>query len=153
MRAAGLRQRAPVDEVSVAEMRVPVIVVVDRVIDAAAIFAAETNVQRGDAIVLEERREIRTGTERRDAQVAALANLLTLLGGFRRGDFMKLVALPRRQLCFRIGDVARDLVGEFFECVRAFDAKIAAAVAVGIDVGHGVLAQFVGVLFGPFGRA
>ena len=31
--------------------------------------------------------------------------------------------------------------------------EIAAAVAVGVDVRDGVCAQFVGVLFGPFGRA
>src|SRR5580704_11011220 len=47
--ASDLRQRFPVREIRVAEMRVPIEVVVDRVVDAALIFAAETVVQHGDA--------------------------------------------------------------------------------------------------------
>ncbi len=66
MLSAGLRQRAPIDKICVAEMRVPVKIIVDGVVDAAAIFAAETDIQRGDAIVLEKRRVVRTGTERRE---------------------------------------------------------------------------------------
>ena len=38
------------------------------------------------------------------------------------------------------------------ECEPAI-ARIAAAVAVGVDVDGGVLLQLVGVLLGPFGRA
>ena len=48
-----------------------------------------------------------------------------------------------------IGDVTRDIVAEFFQRVRAFDSQKAAAVRVGIDVGDGVLAQFVVVRFRP----
>ena len=46
-----------------------------------------------------------------------------------------------------------DIVAEFFERVRAFDSEITAAVAVRIDVGNAVGAQFVVMLLGPFGRA
>ena len=125
--AAGLRQGASVNEISIAEMGVPVKIVVDGVVDAAAVFSAETDVERGDAIMLKKRGEVRAGAQGANAQVAALANFLALLGGFRLGDFVKLVALPGGELRFRIGDIARDLVGEFFERVRAFDTKIAAA--------------------------
>jgi hypothetical protein len=48
-RAGGLRQCAAVDEIGVGEVRVPVEIVVDGVIDAAAVFAAEAQVQRSDA--------------------------------------------------------------------------------------------------------
>ena len=64
-----------------------------------------------------------------------------------------MLALPRRELCFRVGYFARDIVTEFFERVRTFDAEITAAIAVGIDVRDAVRAQFVIVLLGPFGRA
>ncbi len=63
-RAAGLGKRAAVDKIGIAEMCVPIEIVVDGVIDAAVVFAAETDVERGDAVVLQERGVIRTGTER-----------------------------------------------------------------------------------------
>ncbi len=40
-----------------------------------------------------------------------------------------------------------------FQRVRSAHRQIAAIVAVAVDVGHGVLAKFVGVGFTPFGRA
>ena len=44
--ADGLRERASVAEVGVGEMRVPVKIVVDGVIDSAAIFVAIAQVER-----------------------------------------------------------------------------------------------------------
>src|SRR4029077_16141722 len=66
---------------------------------------------------------------------------------------MELLAFPGCHFCFGIGNVTRDIVAEFFECVRSLDAEIAAAIAVGINVGDAMRAQFVVVLLGPFGRA
>src|SRR5258708_18816633 len=94
-RAAGLRERAAVDKVRVAEMGVPVEIVVDGVVDAAAIFAAKTDIQRSDAVVLEKSGEVRAGTESGDSQISALANFLALFGALGIGDFAKLLALPR----------------------------------------------------------
>jgi len=51
-------------------------------VDAAAILAAEPNVERGHAVVLQKSCVIRTGTESRDAQIGAFANFFTLLGSF-----------------------------------------------------------------------
>src|SRR5260370_36031053 len=45
------------------------------------------------------------------------------------------------------------MVAEFFKGVRRFYGKISAAIAVRIDIGNAVRAQFVVVLLGPFGRA
>jgi hypothetical protein len=63
-------------------------------IDAAVIFAAETDVERGDSVVLEKRGVIRAGAERGNAQIGALANFFALLGCFGVGNFSKLLALP-----------------------------------------------------------
>ncbi len=151
--AAGLRERTTVYEIRVAEMRVPVEIVVNGMVNAAAVFAAEPDVQRGDAVVLQKSRVIGTGAESGDAQVDALANFLALLGSFGVGNFVELLALPGGEFCFRVGDFARDILAELFQRVRAFNAEIAAAIAVGIDVRDAVRAQFVVVLLGPFGRA
>ena len=54
--AHGLRQCASIDEIRIGKMRVPVKVVVDRVIDPLLILAAISQVDRGDAEVIDERR-------------------------------------------------------------------------------------------------
>src|SRR6202012_3242009 len=99
------------------EMRVPVKVVVDRMIDAAAVFSSETEIDAGNAVVLQERGVVGAGTERRDAQVGALAGF----GRMRVGDLTELIALPRGKFRLGIGDVFRDFIGEFFERVRTLD--------------------------------
>ncbi len=58
--SGGLRERAPVAEVGIGEMRVPVEIVVDGVVDAAAIFVAIAQIQRSDAEVIEKDGPIRT---------------------------------------------------------------------------------------------
>ena len=119
-----LRERAAIDEVGVAEMRVPVEIVVDGMVDAAAVFAAEADIERGDAVVLEEGGVVGAGTERGDAQIGALAELPGARSGVCASrDFVKLVALPRGEFRLGIRDVARDFVDEFFEGVRAFDVR------------------------------
>ena len=51
-RGSRLRQRAAIHKIRVAEMRVPIKIVVNRMVDAAAVLAAKTKVQRSHAIVL-----------------------------------------------------------------------------------------------------
>ena len=48
-RTGNLRERFAIGEVGVAEVRVPIKIVVDRVIDAALIFATEAIIQHRDA--------------------------------------------------------------------------------------------------------
>src|SRR5208282_1620844 len=63
------------------------------------------------------------------------------------------LAPPSGKFRFGILNVLGYIVHEFFEGVGATKTKIAAAVAVGIDVGDGVFAKFLGVRLDPFGRA
>ena len=93
--AAGLRERAPINKVRVAEVGEPVEIVVDRMVDATLVFTAEPDVERGDTVMLQECGVIRTGTQRGNAEIGALANFLTLLRGFSIGNFPELLALPR----------------------------------------------------------
>ena len=85
-RAGGLRQRAAVDEVGIGKMRVPVEVVVDRMVDAAAVFAAEADVERGDPQVVQKRRVIGARAQRADAQVGAVARLPARSGGWPKSE-------------------------------------------------------------------
>ena len=85
-------------------------------------------------------------------QIGALADFLFFVFG-RVFDFAQLIAFPSGQFRFGILDVARHIVHEFFEGVRATQFQIAAAIAVGIDVGDGMLAQLLGVRLDPFRRA
>src|SRR4029077_7800212 len=64
-RAAGLRERAFVNKFGVTEVREPVEIIVDGMIDTALVFTAEPDVQRGDAIMLQESGVVRTRAERR----------------------------------------------------------------------------------------
>src|SRR5208282_1517690 len=79
--AAGLRERAAIDEGRIGEVRVPVKIIVNRVVDSAAIFAAKTDVQRSDADVLEKWREVRSRTKRAQVHIGALPDVLFLIGG------------------------------------------------------------------------
>ncbi len=78
--SAYLRQRSFVHELGIAEVRVPVEVVVDGVIDAAVGLAAEADVERGHAGVVEERRVIGTITQRADTQIGPVAQILAIFG-------------------------------------------------------------------------
>ena len=111
-------------------MSEPVKIVVNRVVDAALVLATKAEVQRSHAVVLQKCSVVGAGTQRGNAQVGALANLFSLFRGFRFRDFVKLVAFPHAQFRFRIGDVARHVVAEFFERVRAFHLEVSAPVGV-----------------------
>ncbi len=134
-------------------MRVPVKIIVNRVIDPAAVFRPKTNIQRRHAVVLQKRREIRAGSQRVYASVCPLPNLPPLFRRFRIGDFLQVIALPRRELGFRISDVPRHVIAEFFQRVRTLDPQIATGISVGVYIRHRVRPQFVVVRFRPLRRA
>ncbi len=67
----GLRKSAAVREICVGKMRVPVDIIINRVVDAPAILAAVAKVERGDAKVIDEDRIIGAGAEGSDAQIGA----------------------------------------------------------------------------------
>src|ERR1700730_5967967 len=102
-------------------MRVPVEVVVNRMIDAAAVFSAEGNIHGGHAIVLQKRLVVRSRTKRTDALISALACLLAILRRFGFRNFVQVIPLPGGELRFWIGDVTRDIVGVFLQGVRTLD--------------------------------
>src|SRR5439155_23868507 len=98
-------------------------------------------------------RVVRPGAERADAEIAAIADVLPILvlGGAR--NLPRLQPLPDRQVRFGIANVARHAVDEALERMRSADVEEAAAVAVGVDVRDGVLAQIVRVGLDPLGRS
>ena len=116
--ADGFRQRAAVAEIRVGEMRVPVKIVVDGVVNAATVLAAISQVQRRDAEMIQERGVIRARTERSDAQIGTFANLVAIRGS-GVGDALQAQPLECRVVLFRIGDILGDTVDEFFERMRA----------------------------------
>ena len=129
-------------------------------VDAARIaLAAEGDVERRQAEVLEERRIVRPRAER------AYRHVATVLGGL--GQLLVAVAVavigvgaelgprPRRDRAagLGIGDVGGDGVGEMLKLVAARSAIKTALVTVGVDVNHRLRLQLGGVGFGVFGRA
>ena len=118
-RATGPGQGASITEIRVREMRVPVEIIVDRVVDATAVLIAKSQVERGDAEMIEERSVVRARTQGSDSQVSTLAYLLTIFGCFGIGDVLQLPAFPKADFLFWIFDVAGYTVREFFQCVRA----------------------------------
>src|SRR5439155_21989182 len=119
---------APVHDRSVVEGGEPLEVMLDRMIDPAAAFPAVAEVQRGDADVLQEWREIRPGPEGVDAQVGPLARFLAGVRGGRVGNGTELGPLPYGELGFGIFDIARHVVDEILERVRAADVQVPAVV-------------------------
>src|SRR5258707_793040 len=152
-RAAGLSERAAVDKVRVAKMRIPVEIVIDGMVDAASVFASKSDVQRGYAVVLQECGVVRARTERRNAQISSLANFLALLRSLGIGDFVELLAFPNAHFRFGVEYLARNIVAEFFQRMRALHFEISAAVGIRVNIRDTVRAQFVIMLLGPFGRA
>src|SRR5258708_12926135 len=73
-RTSGLRKGASIDERSIGESRVPGEGIVDRMIDAPGIaIAAESEIRRSHAEMLQERRIVRSRAERADTHVLAIA--------------------------------------------------------------------------------
>ena len=63
-----LGQRPAIDEIRVGEMRVPIEIVIDGVINTAFVFAAETQVDACNAEMIQERRVIRARSQCANAQ-------------------------------------------------------------------------------------
>ena len=122
----------------VVEVRVPVVIIVDRVVDAAFVLAAEAEVERGDAEVVEENRVIGARSQGADPEVGPLARLLAILRRCGSRDAPQLQPLPDGELLLRVRDVAGDPVDELLQRVRSLSAEIAPAVRVRIDVDGGV---------------
>src|SRR5580704_2603159 len=104
-------------------MGVPVEVIVNRVVDSAAIFAAKTDVERSDANVLEERREVRAGAEGPQMQISALPDFLFLIC-WRFFDGTQLLAFPCGEFRLGILNVFCDIVHEFFKRVGTTETQI-----------------------------
>ena len=135
----------------VGEVRVPVEVVVDRVVDAAAVLAAVAH-RRASAMpgVIDEGRVVRPRPERADAQVGPLAR-----PGRVSADAARDAAAPARASRpvspvsgIRMIPSPRSLT-KCSSVWRAARVQVPAAVAVGVDVGHGVLLQLGLVLLRP----
>jgi hypothetical protein len=99
-----LRERAAVGEVRVGESRVPCEVVVDRVVDAFFALASVAQVQRGDSQVLEERREVRSGSERIEPERLLLPQPLAVLVGLRVLKELRPKPVPDRDVPLGVGD-------------------------------------------------
>ena len=108
----GLRERASVAEVGIGEMGVPVEIVVDGVVDSAAVFVAIAEVQRSDAEMIEKDGPVGSRAQSVDAQVGAVADFLAVLGSLGIGDGFELVALPDRDLFLGILNVPGHAVDE-----------------------------------------
>ena len=138
-----------IDEAGVAEMGVPVKIVVDRMIDASLVFAPKTEVERRDAQVLKKRREVRPRAQRANPKIGAVARVAPLIRrtGTNASHAYPLADGYRR---FRILDVVRHAADELFERVRSLHAEITAAVRVGVEVRHRVRRQLSLVRLHPF---
>src|SRR5206468_4280851 len=133
-------------------MRVEIEIVVNRMIDAAAILAAETEVDRGHTEMIEKRRVVGTRSKGADSKVRAGASLGAIARVVRRGvgEPPGLQPLPNRNLGFRVLNIACHTVDKALECVRAFHLQKSAAIAIGIDVHRGFAPQLLGMRLGPF---
>src|SRR5271156_3534947 len=112
-------------------MRVPVKIIVNRMVDSAAGFAAESNIQRSDADNIQDRPVTRTPAERSNTQIGARARFVAILLAVGMSDLLKLHALPKRQSGFRILYVARHVIDEFFQRMRAFRREKSPPVRIG----------------------
>ena len=130
-------------------MRVPVEIVVDRVVDTLLVLAAIPQAEAGNAEVIEESSEIGPGAEGFDPQIGTLPQLLAIIC-FCIRDLRKMLTLLHGHPGFRIFDIACDSVDELLEAVRPSHLEESAIVSVGIDINCGVPAQLLGVRFNPF---
>ena len=115
--AGGLGERAAVDEVCVGKMRVPVEVVVDGVVLAAAlVFAAVGEVGTGYTEVVDEHGVVRAGAEGRNVRVRAVFCFGARLrrAGQPRGEPL---TLPYGHVCFGVDHILGHAVDEVLERV------------------------------------
>ena len=115
--------------------------VVDRVVLAVVALAAEADVERGDAEVLQERAVVGARTERVDLEAAACRAARCAAPACRSGSRSASTRSPTVPPLAGSGTSLRDLVDEPLEAVRAADVEQAACVHVGVDVGHGLGAE------------
>ena len=146
----GLRQRASVDKIRVDEVRVPVEIVVDRVVLIAFVLTAEAEIQRGDAGEILKSGVVGSISEGFDAQIGASANLAALLGVFGFENGVQVRALLDRDVFLRIVDVASHGADQGLQILSSTGAEKAALVAVGVEVSDGVLAQIRQMGLDPF---
>src|SRR4029077_14669342 len=71
--AACLSERSPIHKILVAEMGVPVEIVVDRMIDSSAILPADSDPQRSNTRKIDERGMVRTTAKHFQSQIMAAA--------------------------------------------------------------------------------
>src|ERR1019366_1053635 len=128
-----------INELRIAEMGVPVEVVVNGVINPTAAFATESHVQRGHAGVIEEGRVVGTITQRSQPQVGTIAQLLAVLRAGGASYPPKIGAFPHGNVLLRILNLTLDLVDRALQRVRAGDAQVAACAGIGVQIHHSVL--------------
>src|SRR5579864_7401510 len=75
-----LRKGSSIDKIGIGEVRIPVEIVVDRVVDALFVLAAIAQVEAGNAEMIEEAGEVCARAKRIDAQIGPLAQLLAIVG-------------------------------------------------------------------------
>ena len=125
--------------------------VVQRVVTAAVALAAEREIERSDAQVLQERRVVGAGTQRRNAQIFSPHGLFAFFRRLRIEPVSRSATIGDRQAGLRISDVAQHLIDKVLKRVTASYVGEASAVAVGVQVGYGVLIQLFCMLLNPFG--
>src|ERR1700692_22078 len=139
-------------------MRVPVKIVIDGVVNPLLIFSAKTQVERGNAKMIEKSGEVGARTERTNAQVRSLPYFLAILRRFRFGNRIELCALPNRHLIssrsgFRILNTPPYSINKLLQTMRPVHIQNAAVISIRIDVDSRMLAQLVGMRFHPLRRA
>src|SRR5208282_6225248 len=127
---AGLRKSAAIHELGIAEMRVPVKIVVNGVVDSSMVFPAESDAERSHAREIAERGVIGSPAQHVQSQVLTLAQFAACLRRAGVLDLLQLFPLPDGKLGFRILDISRHIINEVLERVRTLQRKVAAAVAV-----------------------
>src|SRR6476646_12078567 len=100
--------------------------------------------------MIDERGVITAGAERANAKIGPRTRILLFLRAAMNQP-PGLPTLPYRDVLFRIIDIPGHAVDEFLQRVRTFNAKIAAAITVCIDIDCRMLLQFLSMVFSPFG--
>src|SRR5215469_3474484 len=118
-RSYGLRKGAAIAEIGIGEVGIPVVVVVDGVVNAAVIFSAVAETQGGDTQVINENRVIGSRTKRGNSQIFTLTNFFAIVIGLALDDVIGTSSLPNADLLFWVLNIFGDSVNEFFQRVRS----------------------------------
>src|ERR1700724_1361798 len=102
-------------------------------VDPILILIPKSEIERGHARMLQERRVVGAGAERADPEVWTFARVLPLIGR-AADDRPGLPPLPDTDRGFGIADIPGDAVDEALERMRSGGVEEAAAVAVGVDI-------------------